>query len=150
MPTRSELQKLSQQRVDEARILLSSNRPDAAFYLAGYGIECALKAAVCRTLDQGDFYQPDRGNKAARYVQDRIFREFKTHNYSDLLVLSGLSAKLDTVRLTNPVVESAWVLIEGMKWSEQARYQLGTKSAVNVYNFVEAVETIIRWISNFW
>ena len=30
-----------------------------------------------------------------------------------------------------------------MTWSEQSRYQLGTKSATNVYKFVQAVETIV-------
>ena len=150
MPSRSDLQNLTKQRLDEARALLSLNFPDAAFCLAGYSIECALKAVVCRTLDQDDFYKPDRSNKGARYVQDRIFREFKTHNYNDLLVLSGLSAKLNAACLADPAVEAAWAFIEGMNWSEQSRYQLGTKSATNVYNFVQAVETIVVWISNFW
>ena len=150
MPSRSDFHTLTRQRLDESNALLPLNFPDAAFYLAGYSIECALKAAVCRTLDQNDFYGPDRGNKSTRYVQDRVLREFKTHNYSDLLVLSGLSAKLNTARQTDPKIEAAWFFIEGMNWSEQSRYQLGTKSAINVYNFVQAVETIVIWISNFW
>ena len=76
MPSHSDLQTLTKQRLDEARALLSLNFPDAAFYLAGYSTECALKAAVCKTLDQDDFYKPNRSNKATRYVQERIFREF--------------------------------------------------------------------------
>lgn len=107
MPSRPTLQKLTHQRLADAAILLTVNQPDTAFYLAGYAIECALKAAVCRTLDQDDFYQPDRSNKGGRYVQDRVFREFKTHNYSDLLVLSGLSAKFEIARTEDSQLEIA-------------------------------------------
>lgn len=150
MPSRAELHTLTYQRIDEAKVLLPLNFADAAFYLVGYSIELALKAAVCRTLDQNDFYQPDRGNKAARYVQDRIFREFKTHNYSDLLVLSGLSAKFETAREVDVSLNDAWEQIDYMSWSEQVRYQSGTKSPVEVYDFLNAVETLVQWISNYW
>lgn len=51
MPTVHELKSLTQQRLDEADDLLSLNRSDAAFYLAGYAVELALKAAICKTLD---------------------------------------------------------------------------------------------------
>jgi hypothetical protein len=64
----------------EARALLAANLPDASFYLAGYSIECALKACVCRTLDQDDFYKPDLTNKSVRYIQERVLCEFKIRN----------------------------------------------------------------------
>ena len=150
MPSRSDLQKLTKQRLDEANALLSLNFADAAFYLAGYSIECALKAAVCRTLDQNDFYEPDRSNKGARYVQDRIFREFKTHNYNDLLVLSGLSAKFELARVSDSLLYSAWTDIEKAGWTEQFRYELGTQSRQSVSDFIKAVEILIVWISKYW
>ena len=150
MPSRSDLQNLTKQRLDEASALLSLNFPDAAFYLAGYSIECALKAVVCKTLDQDDFYQPDRSKKATRYVQERIFREFKTHNYSDLLVLSGLSAEFELARVSDPQLYLAWTDIEKAGWTEQFRYELGTKSRQNVSDFIKAVGAVIIWISNYW
>ena len=150
MPSRSDLQTLTRQRLDEASTLLSLNFPDAAFYLAGYSIECALKAAVCKTLDQDNFYKPDRSNRGNRYVQERIFREFKTHNYNDLLVLSGLSAKFELARDDEPTLYLAWIEIEEAAWTEQYRYQLGTKSRQDVSNFIKAVEILIVWISNYW
>lgn len=150
MPSRSTLQKLTHQRLVDAAILLTANQPDTAFYLAGYTIECALKAAVCRTLDQDDFYQPDRNNKGGRYVQDRVFREFKTHNYSDLLVLSGLSAKFDEARLVDSQLDSAWLIVGRNRWSEQNRYELGTKTNEVVSSFMNAVELIVLWISKHW
>lgn len=150
MPSRSTLQKLTHQRLADAAILLTANQPDTAFYLAGYAIECALKAAVCRTLDQDDFYQPDRTNKGSRYVQDRVFREFKTHNYSDLLVLSGLSAKFERARTEDSQLEIAWTRVRSMNWSEQVRYRIDFLSVLAVSEFVESVNTIILWISKYW
>lgn len=44
MPSRSDLESLTQQRLEEARALLTPNFLDAAFYLAGYSIERALEA----------------------------------------------------------------------------------------------------------
>ena len=150
IPSRSDLQTLTKQRLDEASALLSLSFPDAAFYLAGYSIECALKAVVCKTLDQDDFYKPDRSNKGNRYVQDRIFREFKTHNYNDLLVLSGLSTKFELARVSDPQLYSAWIDIQKAGWTEQYCYELGTKSRQNVSDFIKAVATVITWISNYW
>lgn len=149
MPSRSDLQTLTQQRLDEANALLPLNFPDAAFYLAGYSIECAFKAAVCKTLDQDDFYKPDRSNKENRYVQERIFREFKTHNYNDLLVLSGLSAKFEVERVSDLELYLAWLEIQRAGWTEQYRYELGTKSRQDVSDFIKAVETVVTWISNY-
>jgi HEPN domain-containing protein len=134
----------------EARALLSAYHADAAFYLAGYSIECALKACVCRTLDQDDFYKPDRSNKSVRYVQERVLREFKTHNYNDLLVLTGLSAKFELACQTDLALDIAWEIVRNLQWTEQARYQYNSKSIEDCYVFVESVETILIWISKYW
>ncbi len=150
MPSCSTLQKLAHQRLADAAVLVATDQPDTAFYLAGYAIECALKAAVCRTLDQDDFYQSDRTNKGNRYVQDRVFREFKTHNYSDLLVLSGLSTKFERACLDDLQIDSAWSFIEQTRWSEQSRYELGTKTIDIASAFTNAVELIVLWISKHW
>ena len=150
MPSRSNLQNLTKQRLDEANALLTLNFSDAAFYLAGYSIECALKAVVRKTHDQDNFYKPDRSNKGNWYLQERIFREFKTHNYNDLLVLLGLSAKFELARVSNPQLYSAWIDIQKAAWTEQYRYELGTKSGQNVSDFIKAVELLIIWISKYW
>ena len=150
MPTVLQLQQLTQQRLDEADDLIRIGRIDAAFYLAGYSVEMALKAAICRTLDQPDFYKPDRTLKGSRLVQDKVFREFKTHNYSDLLVLSGLSNKLDDARKTDFTLDSAWKLIERLKWSENDRYEIGRVTPTEALNFVDAVKLLTTWISNYW
>jgi hypothetical protein len=47
-PTRAELQALAARRIREARVLFDAGEFDGAYYLAGYAIECALKAIVIK------------------------------------------------------------------------------------------------------
>lgn len=150
MPAVPQLQQLSQQRLDEADDLLRINRVDAAFYLAGYAIEMALKAAICKTLDQPDFYKPDRTLKGSRLVQDKVLREFKTHNYNDLLVLSGLSNKLDSAIQSHLPISDASKIIDRLKWSENNRYEVGRVTPIEALDFVESVKILTAWISNYW
>ena len=41
-----EILKLATERLEEAQILYENNKPDGAFYLAGYSVELTLKAKV--------------------------------------------------------------------------------------------------------
>jgi hypothetical protein len=45
---RKDLQELSKVRLKEATALLKLELFDGAFYLAGYAVECALKACVAK------------------------------------------------------------------------------------------------------
>jgi hypothetical protein len=58
---RADFQTLADIRLAEARDLLALNppRPDGAYYLAGYAVECALKACIARGYAQHDW--PEKG-----------------------------------------------------------------------------------------
>jgi hypothetical protein len=57
MPTRkSDFQKIADMRVREARILLDAGEWDGAYYLAGYAVECALKACIIKRLNTSDVW----------------------------------------------------------------------------------------------
>jgi hypothetical protein len=43
---RSDFQKLAMDRIADAKALLAAKRWAGAYYLAGYAVECALKACV--------------------------------------------------------------------------------------------------------
>ena len=45
-----DLQDLAELRIKEARILLDAGSYPGAFYLAGYSVECALKACIAKAL----------------------------------------------------------------------------------------------------
>jgi HEPN domain-containing protein len=76
------LQALAEARVADARTLLRGKRFDAAYYLAGYAIECALKACIATKTKRHDF--PDKD----------FAREVYTHNLADLVRIAGLKETL--------------------------------------------------------
>jgi hypothetical protein len=50
---RFDLQKMAEERVADAAALLDAGRFQAAYYLCGYAIECALKACIARLTVSG-------------------------------------------------------------------------------------------------
>ena len=76
---RKDLHKLADLRIEEARVLLNKGCCYAgAYYLAGYSVECALKACVAKQIRKHDF--PDR-----KLIQDSY-----THDLNKLLGLAGV------------------------------------------------------------
>jgi hypothetical protein len=51
-------QQLAETRLLDAKALFQAGRFDAAYYLAGYVVECALKACIAKKTREHDF--PDR------------------------------------------------------------------------------------------
>jgi HEPN domain len=54
------LQELSRVRLKEATALLHIGLFDGAYYLAGYAVECALKACIAKETQRGEFPDKDR------------------------------------------------------------------------------------------
>jgi HEPN domain-containing protein len=100
MPTRIELKELAKTRLQEAKVLYDSGLYDGCYYLAGYVLEMALKARICKVLGMADY--PDTGE---------ISRSFKTHNLTVLLRLAGLQHKLDIAISANSNFLQSWSLI---------------------------------------
>jgi HEPN domain-containing protein len=53
--TRWDLQKLAEDRLLDAEALLAAGRWSAAYYLAGYAVECAIKACIAKLVQEYDF-----------------------------------------------------------------------------------------------
>ena len=73
------LEGLVETRLDEAKVLFSRKLYLGTVYLAGYAVECQLKATICKTL--GLVELPET---------------FKTHDLELLLLHSGAHAKLSS------------------------------------------------------
>lgn len=52
---RADLQNLAELRINEAKLLLDRGFYQGAYYVAGYAIECALKACIAKKTQQFDF-----------------------------------------------------------------------------------------------
>ncbi|MGD0298300.1 MAG: HEPN domain-containing protein [Bryobacteraceae bacterium] len=55
------LQQLSEQHLADAQVLLEQKRWPGAYYLAGYSVECALKACIAKLTKVHDFPDTDFG-----------------------------------------------------------------------------------------
>ena len=142
MPTRVELKELAKTRLQEAKLLYDRGLYDGACYQAGYVLEMALKARICKALDLADY--PDSGE---------ISRSFKTHNLMVLLRLAGLQRKLDQAIAANPHLLQSWSLI--VEWTEEFRYSpIGSSSQVRAKAILSAVDDkrdgIFTWLKRHW
>ncbi|USJ36584.1 HEPN domain-containing protein [Dyadobacter fanqingshengii] len=139
MATSSDLRILALARLKEAIALYETGFYDGAYYLSGYAVEFALKAAICKNLNMDIFVK--------HAVSGNVLKAFQIHDLSDLAVLAGL--KKDLIELSNKSTSfnPAWSIVSG--WSEQRRYQFGCKKHT-VKIFIHSVNTVISWIKQHW
>jgi len=135
---RKDLQSLSRWRLLEAKALLRAGLPSGAYYLAGYAIECALKACIAKSTRRYDF--PDKKRVDASY----------THNLRELLKQANLERALADLAKQDKVFKRNWELLEA--WSEGSRYKGYTLAEAG--RLIEAISArnhgVIRWIRLFW
>jgi HEPN domain-containing protein len=67
-------------RIREAKILLDAGEFDGAYYLAGYAVECALKACILKRLSD---YWPDESDR-------KMLEKCYTHDLEHLLKAADL------------------------------------------------------------
>ena len=65
---RTDLQLLAEDRLADAEVLLANGRFGAAYYLAGYAVECALKACIAKLTKAEDF--PIKNSTSTVYIHD--------------------------------------------------------------------------------
>ena len=136
--TRSDFQQLADVRIDEAGVLLVAGKWDGAYYLAGYAVECALKACIARLTKEYDFPDKDRVLKSYSHDIEALVR---------VASLTGLSAA-DTA--ANPIREGNWKIVKD--WDEQARYQRWTEAeARRLFAAVmDPTNGVLPWILGHW
>ncbi len=133
--TKTDLQNLAEMRIREATILLKAGEFDGAYYIAGYAIECALKACILKRLS--DFWPDDKK------FMDKCY----THDLNDLLQLADLENDLKAAA----AVAVKWVNVRD--WNEQVRYEVG-KPEPDVRLFHEAItdpkDGVLQWLKARW
>src|SRR6266496_2158814 len=105
---RSDFQELSKIRLKEAQALLAAGLCDGAYYLAGYAVECAIKACIAKGTRRYEF--PEKRKVEASY----------SHNLRELVKVADLEdARLQRARM-DPYFRKNWDVVQD--WSEQSRY----------------------------
>jgi hypothetical protein len=125
-------------RIREAHVLLKASEYSGAYYLAGYSLECALKACTAKSVQRFDF--PDK---------DRVQKSY-SHRLTELAVLAGVWDELNLARAANPRLASSWTL--AVNWSEQSRYHIHSRRDAEA--LVAAIgrrgNGVLPWIRQRW
>lgn len=116
------------QRLEDARFLLESERTTGAVYLAGYGVECILKALLLTQMPHG---------KRAETMAS--FRGTRAHDYDWLkqqyLAYGGPSIPLTMTKHLTFV----------STWTTDLRYQASMIEVRDAEEFIQATRAILRW-----
>lgn len=135
---RPEFQQLAEVRVREAEALLAAGLWDGAYYLAGYAVECALKACIAKLTKADDFPDKDKATKAW------------THKIDVLLEGADLKTARDAESTANPRFEAYWRVV--VLWKEDARYKRLTQSEAETLckAVTDPTDGVLRWIRLQW
>lgn len=135
---RKELQDLAKIRLREATALLGLGLFDGAFYLAGYAVECGLKACIAKGTRRGEF--PDKKKVESSH----------SHNLLQLIKVAGLEEACELHAGRSPDFRSNWDYVQS--WSEQSRYRRHPPESARA--LVDAVSDrrhgVIGWIKRQW
>jgi len=134
---RADLQRLSNARIREAKILFAAGEYSGAYYLAGYAVECALKACFAKGIKRYDF--PDRDGAG------KIF----THKLRELIKLAKLNNELAQAEDANAQFASGWNTV--CQWTEESRYSVWTKAdAEGILDAIMRRDGVLPWIKRHW
>ncbi len=135
---KADLEKLAECRLEDARVLLNSRRYSAAYYLAGYSIELALKACIAKQFRQDVI--PDKNFVSSIY----------SHKLEDLIRLAGLKKDYTDDISENPRLKANWALV--FNWSESKRYEsVDQFEAISlVYSISDHENGVLSWIKKYW
>jgi HEPN domain-containing protein len=135
---RADLQRLANERMSDARVLLRARHWSAAYYLAGYAVECAVKACIANLMKAEEF-------------PDKTFAEkCWTHNLPQLLILAGLKIALETAMQADRELRDNWDAVK--EWNEASRYARRTKAQAEI--LYEAIADrkhgVLSWLKRRW
>jgi len=135
---RSDFQALAEKRLKESRVLFENGCFDGSYYLAGYVIECALKACIAKQTQQHDF------------PRERKFVEaVYSHDFAKLLGSADLATLFERLDTNDKVLAVKWNVVKD--WTEQSRY--GTQDEKKARDMLDAVsdpQGVFECLKRYW
>jgi hypothetical protein len=125
----------------DAEHLLTDHRWSAAYYLAGYAVECGLKACVLVSV----------ASTPELIFEDKKFSEkCWTHSVLDLVKMANLEGPRASDAAANPALGKNWLIVKD--WSEKARYRTTShQRAKKLYDAItDKVNGVMPWIRVRW
>src|SRR5947209_4405415 len=135
--TRAQWQQLAEDRLLDAQTLLAAGRWSAAYYLAGYAVECGLKACIVKRVAA----EPE-----VVFAERRFSDKIWSHGFKELAEQAGILADLDAERMASSAVGNNWTIV--LNWNEAVRYE--QKSQAEAEGLVDAVADltngVLQWM----
>ena len=135
---KTELEKLAEIRVNEAEILLNAGCHQGAYYLAGYALECILKACISKQIKQFDF--PDK----------KLVNDSYSHDLAKLLNTAGLKQELIIQEGKDTNFKLNWSVAN--KWSEESRYDhtIESQDAKDLFDAITDTKSgVLPWLKKY-
>ena len=117
----------------EAGALVRSRKEIGAYYLAGYAVECALKACIAKATKRHEF--PPKSDHV---------RKVYSHNLEELLRIAGLEKQFEADSRANPDLAINWGIVKS--WSEETRFINSGLKGRDLYAAINGPNGILLWI----
>lgn len=136
--SKTELQRLAEQRLLEAKELLDAGAYGLAYYVAGYVVEIGLKACIANLFKSEEF--PDRKFADKCYI----------HDLEKLMEHSQLLSRFMADAAVDPLLEGAWSIV--VLWNEATRYENKSEAAAReLYDAIaDPSHGVFQWIKRVW
>jgi hypothetical protein len=134
-------QQIAEEKLLAASVLLAASQWSAAYYLAGYAIECGLKSCILARVARS----PEVIFETKTY-SEKCWK----HDAAALVELAGLKLDLDAAGVVEPALEVNWLAV--CQWSEATRYKSSTQAeAQSLFDAItEPVNGVMQWIRARW
>jgi hypothetical protein len=110
---------------------------EAAYYLTGLAVECALKACIARNTKRHDF-PPG---------QDAV-KDIYTHKLGKLMGAAKLQAAFDADIKTNSSLNKNWAVVKD--WDVSSRYLTKGLNGRDLYRAVAGKNGVMQWLRQRW
>ncbi len=141
MVDRFQWQQLADRWILDAKAMLDAKRWSAAYYVAGYAVECALKACILKRLG---------ANPEVIFDNRRFSENCWTHDLDDLVSLANLETDRAREIAVNRLLGENWLVVGN--WNEKSRYQeVAYYKAKKLYKAItDNVNGVMPWIRIRW
>lgn len=119
--------------------MLDAGSFPGSYYLMGYAIECAIKAAIAKKTKRHDF--PDK----------QLVLDSYTHDLKTLFQIAGLWKEFQTSMHRNSSLNNNWAIAKD--WREVSRYDatISEQQARNLYMACTArTNGLLLWLKSYW
>ena len=140
MMRRHDLRRLARVRAVDAQALFSARRYPGAYYIAGYSIECAIKACIANQTKRYEFPDKGRGIEAFQHNLEKLIKTVR-----------GLDTAFQQAWQNNAQFRARWGVVN--QWTVESRYDL-TIGRQTAKDMIEAVtdrpDGVLEWFQQHW